>query len=70
MGLPVLQENNECPDFLVARSIVDSYETVNPRGPLGLLEKYNAMKKGEFYCIECNIAAQPNIPHLKTVSKK
>jgi hypothetical protein len=70
LNLALAQEDNECTDFLVARSIVASYEQPNPRGPLGLLEKYNAMKKGDFYCIECNTTVQPNIPHINKNWKK
>ncbi len=70
LNLALTQENNECIDFLIARSIVAPYEQPNASGPLGLLEKYNAMKKGDFYCIECNSTAQPNIPHINKNWKK
>ena len=60
--LPLMQEGNECPDYEMAKCVIEPYEMSNPVGPLGLVEKFDQFKKGLMLCVECKTNHQPNIP--------
>ena len=67
--LPLMQEGNECVDFEIAKSIIESHEKPNPVGPLGLLKSFDDLKNGRLYCVACNSTNIPNLPSLKLQPK-
>ena len=61
----------ECEDYAIARIIVDLYEKQDSLpASLGLVKQFDAMKKGQIYCMACKSTDKPNVRHIKQNRKK
>jgi len=65
--LPLMQEGNECPDYVLAKEIIAPRDNANPVGRVGLvkefdLKKFDQMKKDGLICGKCKTTRKPSIP--------